>query len=100
MEVAVLVHGYNLVAAADFKAGFGLVAGFKNLPLISLFGLDYNPLNVVLFCHGVSHRADFDGDYVVLGDNNRNMLFGGSIHGVGDKLLICSPQQPPLHPNR
>jgi hypothetical protein len=87
VEVAVFVYGFHFVAFAQAEASFGSVGGLEHLALIALLGLQRDPLDVVLFLHGMGDRADLDVDLVTLDGVYGHVLFGGCVGGAGDELL-------------
>ena len=49
--------------------------------------LQINPLDVVLFNHGMLHAAYSYTNRAAINSNNRHMLFLRCVFGVGNKLL-------------
>ena len=87
MEVAVLIGSHKLVAGCHGKGDLGLLTGLKSLALVALLGLEADPLDVVLLLHGVGDGTHGDGNQVAVNLNHGNVLFGGSVGGVGHQLL-------------
>jgi len=68
VQIAVLEYGNRLVVY-NFEYGFGRLAGLQALALAALFGLEINPLYVMLFCHGMRNLADLHFNGVALNLN-------------------------------
>ena len=84
MEIAVCVDRFDLVALAESEADLRLLARVQFLTLITLFGVEGYPLDVVLRQHGMLHGADLDMDDAVLHRPDGDMLLHGGIGGAGD----------------
>jgi hypothetical protein len=75
VEVAILVGGDDLVTLAQGEGYGGSLTGLKSLALVALLGLQGDPLDIVLFDHGVFHAAHGDGNDVALNSYDGDMLF-------------------------
>ena len=86
MEIAVCVDRFDLVALAESEADLRLLARVQFLTLITLFGVEGYPLDVVLRQHGMLHGADLDMDDAVFHSPDRDVLLHGGVGGAGDDL--------------
>ena len=64
VEVAVCNAGDDLVFRQDGESHYGIAAGYEKFALIAARGLEGDPLDVVLFQHGMGDRTDGNGDDV------------------------------------
>ena len=85
VEVAIGVYRLYLVTLADGEADGGLAAGDKRLSLVACLGLQGNPLNVVLGCHGVRDAADIDNHAISLHAPNGHVLFKRGVRRAGNE---------------
>ena len=91
MEVAVLIGGHELVAGSHGEGDGGLLTGLQSFALISLLGLQADPLDVVFFLHGVGNRTNGDSDLVTVHRYHRDMFFRGGVCGVCHHFLHLFP---------
>ena len=84
MEIAVCVDRFDLVALAESEADLRLLARVQFLTLITLFGVEGYPLDVVLRQHGMLHGADLDVDDTVFHRPDGNVLLHGGVGGTGN----------------
>ena len=86
MEVAVGVDRFDFIALAESEADLRLFTGMQFLALVALFGVERDPLDVVLRQHGMLHGADLDMDDAVFHRPDGDMLLHGGIGGAGNDL--------------
>ena len=68
VEIAVGIYGHSLVIT-QAEGHVGLFAGLEILALTAFFGLDIDPLDVVLISHRMIDAANVDMDCAVLNGN-------------------------------
>ena len=86
MEIAVCVYGHGPVVAQT-EGHVGRFAGLEILSLTAVFGLQIDPLDVVLVGHRVIDAAYVDVHRAVRKDYDGQMLFGAGFNGVGRQFL-------------
>ena len=74
VEVAVGVDRFDFVPLAESEADLGLLAGVQLLALITLFGVEGDPLDIVLRQHRMLHGADLHMDDAVFNAYKYNTL--------------------------
>ena len=86
VEVAVGVDRLDLIALAESEADLGLLAGVQLLALITLFGVEGDPLDIVLRQHRMLHGADLHMDDAVFHRPDGDVLFNRRVGRAGDDL--------------
>ena len=86
MQVAVLVSSNHLVAGGQSEGDHGLLAGLQVLELFALLGFQSDPLDGVLFSHGVQGGTNDDLDQAAFHLNHGDMLFHSGVSGLGDQF--------------
>ena len=83
MKVAVGVHRTSLNAAGEER--HGALTGLEMMHLETVVRLERDPLDVMGRLHGMLGRADrhLDEAALVLNLDDRNMLLGRGIRGIG-----------------
>lgn len=79
VEIAVCVNCLYLFALKESKACLGCFTGLQNLSLIAIIGLNGNPLDVVIFQHGVLHSTYGDVYQISVYYIDRNVLFSSAV---------------------
>jgi len=86
MKIAVFVCGDRFVAAEREHS----LGGLPRIQPDSLYPValrEGDPLYIMRILHGVGYRTDPDSYDISLALDNRHVLFGGGIGGVGAELL-------------
>ena len=86
VEVAVGVDRFDFVPLAESEADLGLLAGVQLLALITLFGVEGDPLDIVLRQHRMLHGADLHMDDAVFHRPDGDVLFNRRVGRAGDDL--------------
>lgn len=86
VQVAVLVCRDDFIAIGQGEGRLGLAADGQGLSLVSLFGLQRDPADVVLFEHRMLDGTDGDGDEVAVHFDDGNVFFLGSIDGTRNEF--------------
>ena len=84
MKIAVCISG-NRFFIGKGKSYNGSFACRKTLALAASVGLEIDPLDAVLFRHGMLRRTDLYFNGVALYSNHRNMLFCTGLYCSGIK---------------
>lgn len=84
MQVAVCVHGLDLITLAKCKTDRRLIARMQQLALVALFGLQGDPLDKMFGQHGMVNRADPYRYDISLDLIYRDMFFSSSVCRAGD----------------
>ena len=85
MEVAVRVGCDNL-RSAEREHRFGRAAGLEALAMAAIFGLQVDPLDVVLRQHGMIDATNVDNRLVAFDLDHGNVLFMARVNAAGYEL--------------
>ena len=86
MEVAVFVYGHGLFVG-EGKLCYGSFAGQQLLKQSALGGFEADPLDAVLFQHGVCYGANFYLYLVAQDGNYGEVLLLACFYGIGNQLF-------------
>lgn len=87
VEVAVGEDALYLVAGRKGEGGARNIARMQHFALVSAFGLECDPLDVMLLRHRMDNGADLNGNQMVMRRHNRYVLFLCAVGFAGDELV-------------